>query len=322
VETATVTEFILYGGKGGVGKSTLAAATGLQLAREGKRTLVVSTDPAHSLADVFDSDVYGTPTRVTDRTELHALEIDPRERFRERYGETFRGVLNDAQSLGVDVGADDVGDVTERGLVPGADEVAVVDLFAEYDDNPNWEYVVFDTAPTGHTLRLLELPDVMRSTMGKLVQLRSRMSGMASMVKGMLGNDDDGGPHVASEDLARIERVMEQVGDRLRDPERTEFRVVTLPERMALAETERLLDTLSEASIPTSFVVANKVLEGVDPSCDVAFAWQQQQHEQLASVPDRLGVDVVRMPLLPQVDGVDRLSAVADRLPAPDGESA
>jgi arsenite-transporting ATPase len=316
-----VTEFILYGGKGGVGKSTLAAATGVQLAREGKRTLVVSTDPAHSLADVFDSDVYGTPTRVTDHAQLHALEIDPRERFRERYGDTFRAVLNDAQSLGVDVDSEDVGDVTERGLVPGADEVAVVDLFAEYDDHPNWEYVVFDTAPTGHTLRLLELPDVMSTTMGKLVQLRSRMSGMASMVKGMLGSDDDGdGAHLSSADLARIERVMDQVGDRLRDPGRTEFRVVTLPERMALAETERLLDTLSEAAIPTSFVVANKVLEGVDESCETAFAWQQQQHDQLDSAADRLGVDVVRMPLLPQVDGVDRLSAVADRLPASDGE--
>jgi arsenite-transporting ATPase len=314
-----VTEFILYGGKGGVGKSTLAAATGYQLAREGKRTLVVSTDPAHSLGDVFESEVYGTPTRVTELPELHALEIDPRERFRERYGEAFEALLNDAQSLGVDVDGEDVTEVTERGLVPGADEVAVVDLFAEYDDHENWEYVVFDTAPTGHTLRLLELPDVMSSTMGKLVKLRSRMGGMASVVKGVLGNGDESsvGSQVSSRDLSRIEGVMEQVGERLRDAERTEFRVVTLPERMALAETERLLDTLEETGIPVGFVVVNKLLEGVDESCEVAYAWQQQQHEQLAAMSGSLGADVVRMPLMPLVDGTDRLAAVADRLPAP-----
>jgi len=311
-----MTEFVLYGGKGGVGKTTLAAATGLRAAREGNRTLVVSTDPAHSIADAYESSVAATPTSVAEDLPLYALEIDPRDRFERRYGDTFDRMLDDVRSLGVNLGEADVDSVTEHGLVPGADEVAVVDLFAEYDDHPDWDVVVFDTAPTGHTLRLLELPDVMDSTMGTLLNMREQLRSVTSTVSSMLGRGDDEADddHSYTEQMSDLQARMEAVAERLRDGERTEFRVVTIPERMAITETERLLEELDSSDIAVEQVLANKVL--VDPSEDCPTCWPRHQSQQAAldEARDSFAVSVREVPLVADAGGIERVEAVAEHV--------
>jgi arsenite-transporting ATPase len=313
-----MTEFVLYGGKGGVGKTTLAAATGLRSAREGNRTLVVSTDPAHSIADAYESAVGETPTRVTEEADLYALEIDPQERFERRYGDTFERMLDDVQSLGVNLDAADVESVTEHGLIPGADEIAVVDLFAEYDDHPDWDVVVFDTAPTGHTLRLLELPDVMDSTMGTLLGMKQQLRSVTSTVSSMLGRGDDEEDESASygEQMERLQTRMEEVADRLRNGDRTGFRVVTIPERMAVTETERLLGELGASGISVDHVLANKVLQ--DPSEDCPTCWPRHENQQaaLATARESFEPAVREVPLVPGAEGVDRVEAVAEYVAA------
>jgi arsenite-transporting ATPase len=310
-----MTEFVLYGGKGGVGKTTLAAATGLRAAREGNRTLVVSTDPAHSIADAYESSVSTTPTRVAEDCDLYALEIDPRDRFERRYGDTFDRMLDDVRSLGVNLGEADVDSVTEHGLMPGADEVAVVDLFAEYDDHPEWDVVVFDTAPTGHTLRLLELPDVMDSTMGTLLNMREQLRSVTSTVSSMLGRgDDDDDDHSYSEQMQDLQSRMEEVADRLRNGDRTGFRVVTIPERMAITETERLLGELGSSDITVEHVLANKVL--VNPSEDCPTCWPRHKSQQAAleEARESFAVAVREVPLVPDVEGIERVEAVAEHV--------
>jgi len=311
-----MTEFVLYGGKGGVGKTTLAAATGLRAAREGNRTLVVSTDPAHSIADAYESSVAATPTSVAEDLPLYALEIDPRDRFERRYGDTFDRMLDDVRSLGVNLGEADVDSVTEHGLVPGADEVAVVDLFAEYDDHPDWDVVVFDTAPTGHTLRLLELPDVMDSTMGTLLNMREQLRSVTSTVSSMLGRGDEEADddHSYTEQMSDLQARMEAVAERLRDGERTEFRVVTIPERMAITETERLLEELDSSDIAVEQVLANKVL--VDPSEDCPTCWPRHQSQQAAldEARDSFAVSVREVPLVADAGGIERVEAVAEHV--------
>jgi arsenite-transporting ATPase len=310
-----MTEFVLYGGKGGVGKTTLAAATGLRAAREGNRTLVVSTDPAHSIADAYESSVAATPTSVAEDLPLYALEIDPRDRFERRYGETFDRMLDDVRSLGVNLGEADVESVTDHGLVPGADEVAVVDLFAEYDEHPEWDVVVFDTAPTGHTLRLLELPDVMDSTMGTLLNVREQLRSVTSTVSSMLGRgDDEDDDHSYTEQMSDLQARMEAVADRLRDGDRTEFRVVTIAERMAITETERLLGELDSSDIAVEHVLANKVL--VDPAEDCPTCWPRHQSQQaaLAEARDSFAVSVLEVPLVPDAEGIERVEAVAEHV--------
>ncbi len=306
-------EFILYGGKGGVGKTTLAAATGIELARSGRRTLVVSTDPAHSVADAFDCSVGERPTSVPPEQGLFALEIDPQERFKRRYGDTFDELLGDAQSLGVDVDREDVTEVTERGLIPGADEVAVVDLFAEYTDHDNWEAVVFDTAPTGHTLRLLELPDVMDTTVGKLLSVRSRISSVTSTVGRLLGGDDtpDGS---YGQRAATLQSSMETVKQRLQNDEQTEFRVVTLPERMAVAETRRLLDRLDEVGVPVGEVFVNRLLAEPPSDCPNCTPRYERQQTVVETATDTIDRPVRRVPLVPDEQGLDRVEAVSRHL--------
>ena len=313
VPTVDVTEFILYGGKGGVGKTTLAAATGVNTARAGHRTLVVSTDPAHSLADAYGVPVGESATPVADDRPLSALEVDPRDRFRDRYGDTFEEILADVQSVGVDVTSNDVGEVAERGLVPGADELAVVDLFAEYDDHPEWDVIVFDTAPTGHTLRLLSLPDVMNTTVGKLLSLRGAVSSVTTTVRGLFGAGADSPGY--STRLTRLEAAMETVGDRLRDGDRTRFRAVTIPEEMAIAETDRLLDELDSTGIAVESIFANKVLQDASEDCPTCWPRYQRQRELL----DRMRADfrppVTEVPLIADVTGWERVNAVTQYIP-------
>lgn len=308
-----MTEFVLYGGKGGVGKTTLAAATGMKSAQNGARTLVVSTDPAHSLADAYESRVGDTPTRITEDSQLYALEINPRDRFRERYGDTFEELIGDAQSLGVDISQDDVSDVSERGLVPGADELAVVDLFAEYDDHPDWEVVIFDTAPTGHTLRLLTLPDVMNTTVGKLISLKGGLSSVTNTVRGLIGNsDDDSGSNSSySSQMDQMQSVMEDVAARLRDGQRTEFRAVTIPEQMAIAETERLLARLDETGITVESVLINKVLQDASEDCPTCWPRYQNQLDTIDDAKKKFDPPVREVPLVPDVEGRDRIKQTA-----------
>jgi arsenite-transporting ATPase len=240
-------EYVLYGGKGGVGKTTMAAATGLASAGDGIPTLVVSTDPAHSLSDSLEADIPADPERIREDMPLYAAEIDPDAALAET------GLFGEDGGLG---GALD-GLLGEDPLtMPGADEAAAMQQLLEYMDDGRFERVVVDTAPTGHTLRLLELPEAMESMVGRLVGLRERLSGMADVVPGF---GDDSGAEMA--DLHALADRIERLRATLRDPARTDFRIVLVPERMSVTESERLRDRLEGFDIPVGTVVVNRVME-------------------------------------------------------------
>lgn len=309
-------EFVLYGGKGGVGKTTCAAAHGLKLAREGTRTLVVSTDPAHSLSDVFETDLGGDPTEVRD--DLWAVEIGP-ERQREKYREMMATLAGEFRDVGLRIDEEDVEDLFAAGMAPGSDEVAAMDTFVEYAESGEWEAVVLDTAPTGHTLRLLELPDVVGTTMEKTQKVRGQVRSLADSARSMVwgpayyafgrGSDDE-------DEFADMRDRMERVAELLRDPEQTEFRVVLVPETMAIRETERLVERLREFEVPVETLVVNKVLRDVDERCDRCRARRDAHEEHLAEIrrlfPD---LDVQEVPsLVGEVHGLESLETVADHL--------
>jgi arsenite-transporting ATPase len=239
-------EYVLYGGKGGVGKTTMAAATALASARDNNPTLVVSTDPAHSLSDTFETDVPPEPTQIREDDPLYAAEIEPEAALSEG---PFGG---DGDPLAGLLGEDAANPLASS--MPGSDEAAAIRLLLEYLDDPRFERVVVDTAPTGHTLRLLELPEMLDSMVGKLVGLRERLGGMLDF--GDDGDDDLG----LREFSARIERLR----GLLRDPSRTDFRVVMVPEELSVRESERLLDRLAEFGVPVGTIVVNRVMQ--DPA--------------------------------------------------------
>lgn len=324
-------EYVLYGGKGGVGKTTMAAATALASARDGTRTLVVSTDPAHSLSDTLETSIPGEPTQIREDMPLFAAEIDPDEAIEDGMfgGENplggLDGILGGADGPGMD-GNDEggLGDLLSGGSMPGADEAAAMRQLLTYLDDDRFDRVVIDTAPTGHTLRLLELPEVMDSMVGRLMQFRQRMQGMVENVKGMFGDE---APEPGT-DLDELRERIERLRATLRDPEKTDFRVVMVPEEMSVVESERLLARLEEFEIPVSTVVVNRVMEdfadvaGGDPDdfvspdlehCEFCKRrWQVQQGALSRSQELFRGHDVKRVPLFAdEVRGERMLELVA-----------
>ena len=273
-------DYVLYGGKGGVGKTTMAAATGLASAAGGVRTLVVSTDPAHSLSDTLDTDIPARPTRIREEIPLWAAEIDPDAAMDEGVfgadGDPLGGMGEMGEELGPmgdmlgGMGGDGEGNADDEaglgalmgmgGSMPGADEAAAMRQLLEYLDDPRFDRVIVDTAPTGHTLRLLQLPEIMDSMVGRLMSFRQRMSGMLDGLKGMFGGGDDAEP---SADLDELRERIERLRAVLRDPDQTDFRVVMIPEEMSVVESERLVDRLGEFGIPVQTLVVNRVMEGV-----------------------------------------------------------
>ena len=194
-----------------------------------------------------------------------------------------------------------------------------MDLFVDYMDNPRYEYIVFDTAPTGHTLRLLKLPDVMSSAMGKLISVRSQVSSLADSVRSFMGTDDEGDDDGADVDvdidLDELKARMERVADALRDPERTEFRAVLIPETMAVLETERLLAELDAYDVPAGRAVINKVIEDLEPTCDLCQSRHESQQKRIAEARDRFDLRVTLVPQLHgEVHGLEAVETVADRL--------
>jgi arsenite-transporting ATPase len=329
-------DYVLYGGKGGVGKTTCAAATALASANDGTETLVVSTDPAHSLSDTLEATIPATPTRIREDVPLYAAEIDPEAAMGDGPLGMEEGALGGLGEMlggegmpGAPGGEDPVGgeDGLLGGSMPGADEAAAMRLLLQYVDDDRFDRVVIDTAPTGHTLRLLELPETMDSMVGKILQLRERFSGMLGNLTGMFGDDGDVDPEAGIEDLQELSDRIEHLRAILRDPNKTDFRVVMVPEELSVVESERLLDQLEAFGIPVGTVVVNRLMqdpkeilgEDVDiegPNhADCSFCarrWDVQQEALRRSQDLFRGHDVRRVPLLAEeVHGERLLSVVA-----------
>jgi arsenite-transporting ATPase len=255
--TVDAPEYVLYGGKGGVGKTTCAAATALASATAGTPTLVVSTDPAHSLSDTLETAIPADPEQIREDIPLFAAEIDPDATMEDAFGGDPLGGLG---QMGEGAGESPLGPLLGGGM-PGADEAAAMRQLIEYLDDPRFDRVVVDTAPTGHTLRLLELPELMDSMVGRLLSMREKFGGMLGQLGGMFGDEGelDEDPPGLTELRARIERLRTV----LRDPEQTDFRVVTVPEEMSVVEAERLVDRLDEYGIPVDTLVVNRVMENL-----------------------------------------------------------
>ncbi|PSQ55068.1 arsenic-transporting ATPase, partial [Halobacteriales archaeon SW_8_68_21] len=299
---------------------------------------VVSTDPAHSLSDTYETEIPAEPAQIREDVPLHAAEIDPDAAVEEgmfgsdadplgglgEMGDAMGGMGGDAED-GAGLGS------LLGGTMPGADEAAAMRQLLEYLDDPRFDRVVVDTAPTGHTLRLLQLPEIMDSMLGRVMKLRQRFSGMMDGIKGIFGGGDDEPDPEA--DLEALRERIERLRAVLRDPAKTDFRVVMIPEEMSVVESERLVARLDEFGIPVNTLVVNRVMEGVgdvtgrgatgiDPdwvvepnpdSCEFcARRWDVQQNALREATDLFRGREVKRVPLLAnEVRGEAALRVVA-----------
>lgn len=251
-------QVLFFGGKGGVGKTTVAATYGLLAAQCGKRTLLVSTDPAHSIGDVLHVSLGAEPLEILPN--LWGLEIDAAVEA-DRYIADVKTRITDVTPPRLVAEVERQIDIAR--ITPGAEEAAVFDRFTRLMDLVGSEYdrLLFDTAPLGHTLRLLSLPEHMGAWMGALIQRRKRVSALGRMwrtVAGAASATRETGDAVLTALEERRSRFV-RARALMTDAERVAFVFVTTPERLALIETERGLRALATHGIPIGAIVLNRV---------------------------------------------------------------
>ncbi|HWG94612.1 MAG TPA: ArsA family ATPase [Mycobacteriales bacterium] len=272
---------LLFTGKGGVGKTTASAATAALAASRGRKTLVLSTDPAHSLADALGVPLGGAPSEVD--TGLYAMQVDAQAAF-ER---TWR----DIQSYLVDVLARagvDALQAEELTVLPGAEEVLALLAVREQVAGGVWDCVVVDCAPTGETLRLLALPDALTWYVEKVFPAQRRA---LRAVRPLLHRVS--GPVVPQDGVFdAVERLHAQLVDvrRVLTAPETSVRLVLTPEAVVVAEARRTLTSLALYGYRVDGLVANRVFPGGDPWRD---AWVEAQTAQL----DGVRADAPHLPL-------------------------
>ncbi len=304
---------ILFAGKGGVGKTTASAATALACARGGQKTIALSLDIAHSLADSVDlpRDLHdrnrGLPVQVTDHLDIQ--EIDAQEELERHWSEVYKYFAAVFSTTGLDGIA-----AQELAIIPGMDEVVALLYINQYVRDRTYDVVVLDCAPTGESLRFLSMPQTIEWYMKKLFRLeRGLLNAVRPLAKRV-------SPVPLPDDsyFAAIERLFEGLTgvDRLlSDPGITTVRLVTNPEKMVVKETQRAFMYLSLFNMVVDLVIVNRVLPETDRPDHFAGA-RRSQRRYLQQIDESFrDTPIVLLPWFEdEVVGLDRLQRVAELL--------
>jgi arsenite-transporting ATPase len=289
-------KILFFGGKGGVGKTTCASATAVEASRRGRRVLLVSTDPAHSTSDIFEQPL--GPKEREIEPGLFGLEIDATfearryvDQVKQQIAELFSPAILKEASKQIEMAA----------TMPGVEEVALFERMSELivDRDDQYDLVVFDTAPTGHTLRLLQMPEMMTAWVRALSKTRRAML-----------TEDPGPDPVLTALEARRERL-QIVRARLMQARVAAFVLVLIPERLPIEETARALDTLASSDVHVAGLIVNRVLPDQP---DGAFLGARRRQEQVYL--DEIERRFARLPRLrlaqreSDVHGIGQLEAI------------
>ena len=285
-------KIVIFGGKGGVGKTTAAAAYALALARNDPRQklLVFSTDPAHSLSDSFDEQIGESKTGVAGNENLDAMEIDPgkwfdelKQRYRSWTDDLFDS-LSGGSRMEIKFDKEAMRELVEL-TPPGIDEIAALGTISDLLDLERYQTLILDTAPTGHLIRFLELPQVALSWIRTFMKLLLKYQNV------MRANQ-------VAEELVALSKAIKKVIGLLTDAERCEFVGVAIPERMSLEETVDLAKSLEKLKVPLSKLLIN----GVAPAdaCSFCKSRRKAQDQVMVEFEKRFRRRAVKMFVAPQ----------------------
>ncbi|KAE8685100.1 ATPase ASNA1-like protein [Hibiscus syriacus] len=297
-------KWIFVGGKGGVGKTTCSSILSILLARVRSSVLIISTDPAHNLSDAFQQRFTKTPTLVNGFNNLYAMEVDPTVENEDVNGpEGMDGLFSDLANA-----------------IPGIDEAMSFAEMLKLVQTMDYSCIVFDTAPTGHTLRLLQFPATLEKGLAKMMSLKNKFGGLFSQMTHIFGIDDEFGEDAILGRLEGMKDVIEQVNKQFKDPDMTTFVCVCIPEFLSLYETERLVQELTKFEIDAHNIIINQVIfddEDVESNLLKARMRMQQKYiDQFHMLYDDF--NITKLPLLPQeVTGVEALRAFSPHFLSP-----
>jgi arsenite-transporting ATPase len=298
---------ILYTGKGGVGKTTVAAATALRCAEKGYRTLALSTDAAHSLADSFNLSTGQNPTAIADNLWFQETELTTTVNEHWATIQQWFSILLAWRGINEMV-------ADELAFLPGMEELASLLFIVNYAESGNYDAIVVDSAPTGETMRLLSFPEVLNWWMKRLFPVERQVAKVVRPVLKPLLNL----PVPEEEVLDAVEQLFLQI-DKMRsllsDPEITSIRLVVNPEKMIIKETQRTYTYLNLYGYSTDMVVCNRLIP--ETVTDKYFEyWKANQERYYHEIEERFApLPILSLPLLEQeVVGIDMLRKTAGEL--------
>ncbi|KAL9624500.1 MAG: hypothetical protein Q9160_001164 [Pyrenula sp. 1 TL-2023] len=306
--------WIFVGGKGGVGKTTTSCSLAIQMAKVRKSVLLISTDPAHNLSDAFNQK-FGKDARLIDGFDnLSAMEIDP------------NGSINDLIASGGDEAQDAMAGLGGMGgmmqdlafSIPGVDEAMSFAEVLKQVKSLSYEVIIFDTAPTGHTLRFLQFPTTLEKALAKISQLSTQFGPMLNSVIGARGGLP-GGQNLDDmiQKMETLRETISEVNQQFKNPDMTTFVCVCIAEFLSLYETERMIQELASYSIDTHSIVVNQLLfpekSNECRQCNARRKMQKKYLDQIEELYDEF--NVVRMPLLTEeVRGKEKLESFSNML--------
>ncbi|NQS88519.1 ArsA family ATPase [Patescibacteria group bacterium] len=299
-------QFILIGGKGGVGKTSVASATALCLARDNpdKKIMVFSTDPAHGLGDSFDCSIGDKVTSIKAMGNLYAFELNPKrllENLKDEYKKDIEEVFDKFLTTGVDVKFDREVMTELINISPsGLDEIMALKKIIDFAETKEFDLYVIDSAATGHLIRFLELPGLVRDWLKAIFRLFLKYKGMASFTK-------------PAEKMVDFSKSIRIVREALTDSKRTEFLTVTIPEAMGVVEMERLISSLGKLKIPCHNILVNMVVPPVE--CSFCLLKRKGQQKYIQGVCEKFPKHhITTVPLFSHktkgIDGLLELSKI------------
>lgn len=304
---------IVHTGKGGVGKTSISAATALRCAEMGLKTIVISTDTAHSLGDALDKEIGPEPTEIAKN--LWAQELDTRYSMDKYWGkiQEYLGAFFNREGI-ASVNASEVT------IIPGLEEGAQLLWINEYFQKDEYDVLIVDAAPTAETIRLLSLPDVTRWWVERLMKIARGLDSVIRPVQKLLnrGKKNETGIDIGENAWDQVQLLfdtLDGVRELLTNPEHSSMRLVVNPERMVIRETQRTYTYLNLYGYATDAILVNRIFpdEIVDPFFDV---WKERQTKNIEFIGEAFGsLPVYKAPLFgEEMGGLEMLRKLADEL--------
>jgi arsenite-transporting ATPase len=299
----------MIGGKGGVGKTTCASAIALHFARLGKKTLIISSDPTPSLSDIFEVEIGDRETPIPSLNQLSGIEISSEvvlKKWKERFGPEIYEVVSSFASVDYDF-------VEYIGGAPGIEEEYMLNYILELVEGETYDLVVWDTAPAGHTLRLLHLPQIFMKHLEAATKFYMNLYSYFEKVKDTVRLKK--GKRTLLEIISGWEGLAEKVVRFIRDPVKSEFVIVTIAEALGVKQTERIIRDFDDYELKINHLIVNYLIQDAD--CDFHRVRKIMQQGYLRTLREQHGnrLEIIETPLFPhEIKGVEKISKVSEIL--------